>query len=270
MKKRAVLFSWMTGVTNWCLNEKLIEELYAATTIKNVWIGHATRAQLFYLVSQAGRFINTKCFIYKSAEDRKSNNCVITIQPKTTRHKIKKIDCNELISQLRGDYCPWKKEVDAYKAYKKEEEERKKQEEKKRKEEKPKEREISQSAMLVGIESKLEEESNKHVEENANQRKVVAFTPLKDTQVPSEIKNQKAKALSLKKQFNIDDEAANVFGKSLIDSSLVSLFAKEKRRSIVTPYAKSVLSRSAKSPIHTYHAFLSQQQQQLEAQHFGK
>ena len=119
---RAILITIVLKSTSWYLTEEDIIRLQAATKIKNAWIGHTTRAMLYYISSQLRRPLNTKIFICRSDTEKDKAAGIINVKYDRAKALRDKLDVNEQIAQLRGDYKPWKDVVDDYKKRKAEEE----------------------------------------------------------------------------------------------------------------------------------------------------
>ena len=114
-KNRAILLTWLTGLENWCMNEQEVLEFWAATTIKNCWIGHTTRKSLYYISSQLGRPIKTSLLIVRTTTEKEKALGIINVKYDRAKAMRDKLTVKEQISQLRGEYRPWKEDLDWYK-----------------------------------------------------------------------------------------------------------------------------------------------------------
>ena len=113
-KNRATLLTWLTDLHNWCMNEQDVLELWAATTIKNCWIGHTTRKSLYYISSQLGRPLKTQLLIVRTTVEKEKAFGIINVNYDRAKALRERLSIKEQISQLRGEYTPWKQDIELY------------------------------------------------------------------------------------------------------------------------------------------------------------
>ena len=251
--KRTFLFTWMTGLDNWCFTEDSLQELIAATKIKNAWVGHVSRAALFHIASQAGKKLNTKMFIFRTADERKNDQGVITINYTKSRGK-KDLDCREAIARLRGDYRPWKADIDAYKEYLKTDSVLSPKMPSVKllvPEESPSKKMLGLLELSEKDDDSLGQTKSHHNSPRQLTAKTVPSTVYRKTrnslQSPLISRNQNRPTMTpkvLKRMLDVETEQDNVFAQSVLDTTLTRSIASssQKKRAIVTPVSRSATS----------------------------
>lgn len=108
--KRITSFCYATGDFCRFMTEQQLQELCAATCIKNCWIGFRMRGMIRHEAAQKNRRINFACLLKRFTTDRKSENSrTAPVPAKGNEQKVveKDVSIAQAIHDLRGDYMPW-------------------------------------------------------------------------------------------------------------------------------------------------------------------